>query len=937
MINGPFQKKYDIAVLGGGMCGAGAALALAERGKSVLLVERRAFLGWEVVSAFHCEFNKSDIPMAEKIRKRLRAIKGLRADKRTGRVDIPFMEALLDKLAVEANVDILLFSQPTQILAEGNKVTGVILGSKGCEQLIQADAYIDATEEGVLWRQSGLEGKRNEAVSCLQTVFFNFVYQINDILLPLNLGDFEEIRNIRLYPSVRNTEVCVEFEMPEYSIAESRFAYDKVISYIKGRIPQLQEAAISHVGLEPFPLDSFIGFGEGGIKHPVYKNLFAAGIWTLSDPKERARNNSIEGRIGIGENTAKAILDIWEEIKAVPQPYSIPSLEIKTEEADVVIAGGGTAGSMAAISAGRQGARVILLEAGTFLGGMGTVSEHYVGHGVPGGLQEEFHDRTRSRQVAYNGKHIEMRIHPEAAKAVLEEMCREAGVRIVYAATAVGVEMKGTRLEAIIAATPEGKTRFVAKTFIDSTGDADVAFMAGTPARTGRDIDGVFHCYSQCGRLMFDEHPITGIRATNIDAGYVDSFDVVDMTRARREGVRQIAERWEKGFNDERQLLAYAPLVGIRQGRLIIGDYEKDMIEQILPVHYYDCIGYECGKYDCHSQDYENQQDLPILWVWMLGNRERGIGGETPYRCMLPKAVEGLLVACRSASTTNEANYEFRVMRNMKRIGEAAGIAAALCARMDTTPRGLDVKLVQKELYKSGALEDNVRPKPVVTKYSLDELKAILSSRDPKDAVWLLAQGAEKEVTLLKDFVRNGPEESRFWAAVALAWHKDEAALPELIECVRERMSDRFGYTPSSKNMVPLWQSAIIMLGRIGRPEAVPVLVEVLKDESVDMDVIISVVRALGRIGDDSVVSLLLELVEREDLPRKRLFQMTSIWGKWPHGEDGLWQIELALAEVLANFGRPQPHIVGKYIKDSRKHVRRYAEMVGGRPHRHQP
>ena len=507
-------------------------------------------------------------------------------------------------------------------------------------------------------------------------------------------------------------------------------------------------------------------------------------------------------------------------------------------------------------------------------------------------------------------------------------MTGEAGVTTVYGATVVGVEMAGNRVRALSVATPQGRVIARAHTFVDSTGDADVALAAGAPARTGRDVDGVIHCYSQCGQTIRPEGVIGGC---NFDAGHVDPWDIVDLTRARRAGIRQLHERFARNLTGETPLQYICPLVGFRQGKLIEGDYAQSMLEQILPVRYDDCIGYASAKYDCHSQDYENQDDLPVLWVWMLGNRERGIGGEIPYRCMLPKGIEGLLVACRGASTEAEASYQFRVIRNMKRIGEAAGYAAAFCARLDTTPRALDVSLVQAELRKTGALGDEVHPAPVVRERPLDELKEMLTSDDPKDAVWLLAQGGKKERAFLKGFLKNGPEAARFWAALALAWHRDPDAVPELIHAVDQRMAQRTDYTPMSRNMRPLWQSSIVMLGRIGDARAIPVLLEVLDDRAIDADVMIAVMRALGRIHDERALPALHHILARDDLPRQRKFQQTNPIARFPVEEDALWQVELAAAEVLAGFGEPQESIVRKHLQDPRNHVRRYARIVGER------
>ena len=141
-------------------------------------------------------------------------------------------------------------------------------------------------------------------------------------------------------------------------------------------------------------------------------------------------------------------------------------------------------------------------------------------------------------------------------------------------------------------------------------------------------------------------------------------------------------------------------------------------------------------------------------------------------------------------------------------------------------------------------------------------------------------------------------------------------------------MAERQDYTPRSRNMVPLWESSIVMLGRIGSPKAVPVLLDVLADRSVSMDVLIAVIRALGRIGDQRAVPAILALLERGDLPHERKFQVYSLNSRWPERENGLWQVELAAAEILAGFGYPQPQIVDNYLQVGHNQVKRYARKV---------
>lgn len=917
----PFDTSYDVAILGGGLIGASAALTLAQAGKQVLLVERRPLLGWEITSAFKANLERTRSPAVRYLHRSISAIRGLLDD----RVDPPLMEILLDQLAEKHNIDVLLFSQPTELLVSGDRVTGVRIGNKSGEQTIRAATFIDATEEALLWQQTGARWQEGDAAA-VRTTFFMHVAP-SELELPQTLGDASAaVKDVRLFSSVRRREVGIEYTTPGRSLRQARLAVEAAIRFVRDRLPELAEAAVTQVSVEPFPLGAPQVLHASQRQHPTLENLFAAGLWAISDAASRASASQPAGRIELGEATAKAVLATQLEPTHESLSAERTCAELAVRETDVLVVGGGTAGALATIAAGRQGAEVVCLEASPFLGGMVTGSgQDYGGHGVKGGLQDEFHARVSKAQPLYAGKHALRLVHSDNGRAILEQMAAEVQAEVVCGATSVGVEMEGERIRGVIAATPQGKTLFRAKVVIDSSGDADVARKAGAPFFVGREHDGVLHAYSQVCYLML---PSGTPKCTNHDSGYCDPHDIVDLTRARREGIRQVWARFAPEPEGGRPLITICPLLGLRQGPIVIGDYQPDFLEGILPTEYDDCVGYSGAKYDCHSQDFENQFDAPILWVWMLGNRERHMGNQMAYRMMLPKRVDGMLVACRSASSTQEYNYQFRTIRNQHRLGEAAGIAAAYCVKLDILPRALDVSLVQAELHKSGALGEAVRPKPVVPERPLAELRQMLTSNDPKDAVWLLAHGGEKARVLLKDFVHHGPEASRFWAAVALAWHKDDDALPELIAAVDTRMAERSDYTPRSRNMVPLWQPCIVMLGRIGSPKALPVLLDVLADPAITMDALIAAVRALGRIGDPRAVPALQALLTRDDLPRERTFQQTNPNSQWPEREDGLWQVELAIAEVLADFHQPQPHVVEKYQSDPRSYVRRYATKI---------
>lgn len=166
---------------------------------------------------------------------------------------------------------------------------------------------------------------------------------------------------------------------------------------------------------------------------------------------------------------------------------------------DVVICGGGTAGALAAISAGRNGARTLLVERGPFLGGvsvMGFFPHSFFGHSgkkAVGGLPQEIIDELIKREgslghLRYEGGHLYTHtpVDCEILKVVLMQMALEAGVDIMLNSLVKDISMEGNRINAIVIQTKADTFVADTKVVIDCTGDGDIGYMAGAPFNKGR-------------------------------------------------------------------------------------------------------------------------------------------------------------------------------------------------------------------------------------------------------------------------------------------------------------------------------------------------------------------------------------------------------------------------------------------------------------------
>ncbi len=964
---------YDVAVFGGGLCGFAAARQLASKGRRVALIERRPVLGWEITAALSTSLTvNEDNKGAVWLREALTAAGGYRAlAPGFGLLDPPITEMVLDRGARDAGIEVLLYAQPVALALHNGLVSSVLMGTKSGELPVRARAFVDATDNALLWRLAGgtLERQGDGPARCTLVLNNASGAVPQDVEA---LGDLGGCRNVLLLPSVWPNEVVVTFGIGRCDIRLARLALPGLLGALRAARPALRNTLVSAVASEPSPLVVPKPRAEGLFAHPSARNLFCPG------PCDSAGNDAPVAGIPVGlrllQGEAPVSVVIESALKELPAPapgapVGHSQVSPPVHEADVVVCGGGTGGALAAIAAARQGAKTILIEQSTCLGGIGTgggIHSYY--HGVAGGLQDEVDHRLAELAPLFGPA---AGFHPEAKKVALEQMAAEAGVEVVYNTTITGAQSEPMpsslptradggpeavrRVRAVVAAGPEGNALYRAKAFVDATGDGDLAAMAGAHFTFGRATDGLPHAYSlAAGRLSGDGK----LLITNFDAGYCDPTDVVDLTRARRQA---LGHYWRERFDAKTRLLYIAPILGLRNSRQVVGDYRLTLADEIAGRQFPDVIAYAYSHFDNHGFDYENESDEAMLWVWLLGNWGRPIGCEVPYRCLLPAGIEGLLMACRALSITHDAHNQLRMQRDLQRIGEAAGLAAALAARLGVTPREVPVAEIQKLLLASGALGPRERPRlersrerPACGPPKPSTSETPVATAELHDATWLPAQvpalpfaqriaqlGTEKTSEACWDLIRRANDAlpllleaakaekpaTRFWASVALAMLKRPEAAPELRAALAERRAD----VPPGRKSAPLWKSATVLLGRIADRQAVPELCKVLEDRQADLDALIAAVRALGRISDPAAIPALNALVERKDLPSERILQVSTPGGS-PVREDARWQIDLAAAEALAKLGAPRPDLIARHAADERAHVRRYARRLAAAP-----
>ncbi len=407
---------------------------------------------------------------------------------------------------------------------------------------------------------------------------------------------------------------------------------------------------------------------------------------------------------------------------------------------DVLVVGGGPAGVGAALAAARQGARVLLVEQSGAVGGVATTGlmSHWTGKTEHIGLYGEILRRAKDADDP-------QLINPEKLKLVLLDMLDEAGVHWQLYTFACDVIMEGQTLKGIITESKSGREAVLARVVVDATGDGDIAAKAGVPYTKGREGDGKMqpmtlmfkvagvdtdrvvrftggfedtyetpegdiqslakqHLPFPAGHLLIYRSTLPGVVTCNMtNCIEVDGTDVADLTRADFECRRQIdpivdfLRRYVRGF-EHCYLLSTAAQIGVRETRHFAGAYaitEEDILsarvfaDWVVPkVHF---------NFDVHNLSGSGLDETGVQKHFSQPQHYT-----LPYGCFVPQKVENLYLAGRNISGTHKAHSNFRVMPICVLMGQAVGIAAALCVQEAVTPRNLEVQHVQAILEAQG-------------------------------------------------------------------------------------------------------------------------------------------------------------------------------------------------------------------------------------------
>ena len=409
---------------------------------------------------------------------------------------------------------------------------------------------------------------------------------------------------------------------------------------------------------------------------------------------------------------------------------------------DVIVAGAGPAGCAAAIAAARRGKKVLLFDRNNCPGGAAAeclvtpfMAYWTVVNDERDFLTQGIFTEIREKLDALYTAPNERSFHEEYLKLVLNRMLLEAGVEILYHATLESVEIENGSLKSLTVVNFCGKESFSASAFVDCTGDGALFTLAGCSFHLGREKDSLCQPMTLSFRVANVDYgefaaekprlqelykeaqakgeiknpreniltftvPVKGIVHFNSTRVVkLNPTDPWEVTRAEIEAREQAFELFyflKKNAPSFRnaEFLSTAMRIGVRESRMLDGEYLLTADDLISCRKFEDSIA--VANYDI---DIHNPEGTGTSHHYF----EPGTYYSIPYRSLVPKEIDNLLVAGRCISATHEAQASVRIIPICFSMGQAAGEAACLVVENNAAARAVSVPELQKRLLEGGA------------------------------------------------------------------------------------------------------------------------------------------------------------------------------------------------------------------------------------------
>ena len=862
----PVWKDTDVIVVGMTSGGISAAIAAAKKGARVFIISSLPYPGEDICGSFMYWPEKRD--SSSSLFHQL--FPG-------GIAPYPLhIKSVLENEMIRHRVEFLYSSFATHLVVdEHRQPAGICIANRSGSQLIRGKVIIDATHHALVARLAGVPFHpfKPGAHRFSFTVVGNKIKQHPSILGAKEIYPAFNVDNRSLKALKYTIELSLQHESyhalmeAEQTIRDITWDEDQCdssdipyfipSSYMKSSQPFEPDEIANLYVLGPcsaFSRDEITTEMEPAL---VMESGEKIGIKAAEKAGQRQTANKLY--VKPLEKTGDRSEQIVQRGSFRPvTPYALAHFEGEgvpvLGEYDIVVAGGGTAGAPAAISAARNGSKVLLLEYLHGLGGIGTFG--YIGRYTVGyreGFTAEIDEAMRTIAPSGHPRHIkeDSSEWPIDWKAEwYRKELRNAKGDIWFQTIVNGALMNGNQVEGILVNTPLGQGIIRCRCVIDSTGSADVAITAGAGYEyTGKNTLAV----QGAGLAKFSP----GDHYNNTDWTFVDDTDIVDVTRLFIQ-----AKIKNQGDYD------IGKLPQTRERRRIIADYNVSVFDMMHKRTFYDTISYHKSNFDTHGYTED-------IFFTIKPPAHSGITYDVklPLRSLLPKGLSGILVTGLGAGVHRDAMPVVRMQPDLQNQGYAVGLIASEAVKNSIPVRNVDIKYIQKLLVKKGNLPVEVLDETDIEPVTNQELQhAIKELPDMYNGLEKILSYPQKAISLLTKAYKSAPETSGLYYANVLCMLGEVTGWKTILDKVKTydrwdtgwnyRGMHQFGFSLSELD------NYVIALGSAKRKEALPELLRLtnLLDVTSEFSHIRAISIALGTMPSAESVKVIYRLLMQKGM-----------------------------------------------------------------------
>ncbi len=744
------KTDIDLIVYGGTLKGCDAALKAAGKGLRVVLAEARTFLGTDIIASH--SFRVSSESLTGYTPELVSCLKDGFAyeEEGFGLMHPGLLKRNLLELLRENGIEVLFMFQAAGVLKAGNRVCGGIFATKGGLVGIRSGSVLDATLFLDLAQSSGADVRlENKTVSARRTV--QFVETEGEMPAVLKAASLE----FTCYRGYRDEKhIICEYAYSETLNTPSWIDRMDILRKAVRTNPEVCEGLRKSAPVlaqgKLFAVSPEIAYTDVSV---TADNL-PQGLMT--EAADEAEITDVpEPESAVFTDTECSLKDCASDICS-DRRFSISYMKLDPPQegidalssVDVLVAGGGTAGVPAAVSAGRHGCSVALIEYFAGLGGtttLGGITGYY--HGYREGYTSELDEKIRvmTEKVSRDPHHWLWNIEARMFTSFLE--VEKEGGTVWYRGMTVSTLYDGNTVTGAVISFPGGLMKVSSKITIDATGDGDIAAGAGAEFTIG-DGPNIQTC-NMC-REGIKESERLGV---NVDLDVIDITRPFDLSRGIHSGYMH------SGEEDTVSMLT------VRESRHIIGDYIYSEEDVLLGRRFPDTVMISDTDFDTHGLQ---ASEIARLGFMPYHKDEKHV--RFPFRITLPKGLEGILVTGKAFSSTKDAGAFGRMEPDLQNLGYACGKAACMAIQGNCSLREIDISELTAHLLEIGNIlsddlgehsDSGMKPGKAVTDLASGSEAALLP---------VLCLKRERVLSLLKDAYSESSGKGRKFCAMALAW-----------------------------------------------------------------------------------------------------------------------------------------------------------------------